>query len=144
MSIEQDIIPGKILYINVCFPHELRPSDKYFVLVGFNSENRALLLKINTDNRFTETNKNLRERQFRIKSSTYAFLKYDSYLDCGTLWYMIDRNEIIGQLTSDPNRLIGEITDAHKNEVLRLVNISKSISGLHKSIINQSLRAGRI
>ena len=85
---EANITPGKILNLNICFPHQDTPEDKYLVVVG--NDNVPLLLKINSENRFTQRNRRLRERQFRIRVEHYpSFLDYDSYLDCGTVWYIL-------------------------------------------------------
>src|SRR5574341_1528169 len=88
---EAHLAPGNILYLNVMFPHESRPNDKYFVVVGsdfvLGFDRYPLLLKINSAKITSEKSKDMHEGQFRLKSSQYVFLQYDSYLDCGTVWY---------------------------------------------------------
>ncbi len=132
------IVPGKILYLKVCFPHENAPHNKYFVVVGLNRN--PLLLKINSKNEFSQRNKNLRENQFRLKSSVYDFLKYDSYLDCGTVWHFLSQNEIMEQLVGEPKRIVGNMIKDHENEIVRLTEKSRSISNINKRIIAKAFR----
>jgi hypothetical protein len=137
MSIEENIAPGKILYLNVCMPYNEVDRDKYFVVVGGEP---PLLLKINTSGKQTELGKRFKEYQFKIKESIYKFLRRDSYLDCGTVWKsLLTRDEIIEQLTKDPSRVKGELLADHKNEVVRLTNKSRSISPQHKRTIAEEL-----
>jgi hypothetical protein len=134
---EAHIAPGKILYLNVMFPHESIANDKYFVVVGFHD--RPLLLKINSENRMSQNNKRMREHQFRLESSQYAFLQYDSYLDCGRVWYMLSLEEIVSQLIQEPEkRIIGQISKEHENEVVRLVNRSGSVGPIHRRCVTQA------
>jgi len=123
---------GKILYLSTVFPDQLSPQNKYFVVVGF--DKRPLLLKINTSSKFAKT-------QFVIKRTTYTFLDYDSYLDCGRVWYILSYEEVLGQLMANPKKcIIGEISKDHANEIVRLTNLSKSVTPNHKRIIAESLR----
>ncbi len=131
------LILGKILYLRVAFPHELKSTNKYFIIVGF--DENPLLIKINSANKITQMNTNLRECQFMIKASQYIFLKYDSYIDCGTVWYFLSNEELFEQISADSKRIICDVSNDHKNEIVRLTKISKSISPLHKRIIAQSL-----
>ena len=62
---EENIVPGKIIYLHVAFPHEDKYRDKYFVVVGIGES--PLLLKINTSDQQTEMGKKFNEFQFKIK-----------------------------------------------------------------------------
>jgi hypothetical protein len=131
MGIDENIVPGNILYLNVSFPHEVEYHDKYLVVVGI--DDNPLLLKINS--------KNLKPEGFCLKKSTYSFLEYDSYLDCGTIWYMlITMEEVVKQLGTDQTRIKGKLTGDHKNEVIRRVALSKLISPRHKRIVVDALK----
>ncbi len=134
MSIEEYIVPGKILYLNVCFPHETEYHDKYFVVVGI--DKHPLLLKINS--------KNLKPHEFCIKQTQYPqFLIKDSYLDCGSVWYtLITMDEIIRQLNANPSkRIVGDLLEDHKNEITRRMSQPKSsISPRHKRIVFENLK----
>lgn len=130
--------PGKILRLTICLPHDSKPKEKYFVIVGF--EKTPLLLKINSKNGFALGNPHLREYQFKIKKSIYPFLQYDSYLDCGTIWYVLTKEEILSQIRTDITRIVGEMSKDHCNEIIRLTNLSKSISNIHKRAIVAGLK----
>jgi hypothetical protein len=110
---ESNIVPGKILYIKFLFPHQDEPQDKYFIVVGINQ--RPLLLKINSENRFSQRNRDLREQQFRLKSSVYDFLDRNSYLDCGKVWCVLSQDEINAQLLEKPSRVRGILSNDHCN-----------------------------
>lgn len=138
MGIEENIAPGKILYLNVCLPHDDNYKDKHFVVV---CDEPVLLLKINTSGEQTRLGRRFREFHFKIKKSIYTALKYDSYLDCGTVWYgIISRDEIIEQLINDGSRIEGELIPDHRNELVRLTEKSNSISPKHKKIIAEKCR----
>lgn len=138
MGIEENIVPGKILYLSVSFPHESNSHNKFFAVVG--SGKFPLLLKINTVKSESEITTRFRERQFKLRVTDYPFLEYDSYLDCGTVWSnLISLDEIIKQLQANPNRIKGEIKEPHKNEIIRLTGQSKSIETRLKRKITAEL-----
>lgn len=138
MGIEENIAPGKILYLNVSMPHDYGYGNKYFVVV---CSDPILFLKINTSGKQTEIGKKMKEFQFTIKKSIYGFLQHDSFLDCGTVWYgIISMDEILEQLANDPSRACGELIPGHRNELIRLTEKSRSITTKHKKIIAEKCR----
>jgi len=139
MGIEENIIPGKILYLSVCFPHESEPHDKFLVVVG--TGDSPLLLKINTSDKRPKIAQKMKESHFRIKKSVYKFLKHDSYLDCGNVWStLITTEDIVKQLTKNPKRIKGDVAEDHKNEIVRRTSLSRSIEPRHKRIIAEELK----
>lgn len=126
--------------MNVCFPHEEVPHNKYMIVVAVG--NYPLLLKINTSEQQSEIARKMKEHLFKIKKSTYdLFLEHDSYVDCGTVWWtLLKTEEIVNQLKADPSRIKGDVSADHKNEIIRLVEKSKSIEPRHKRIIAEGLR----
>ena len=138
MSIEEIIVSGKILYLNVLMPHDTQYRDKYFVVVCVEP---LTLLKINTPKQQTETGLKCRKEEFKIKQSIYTFLYYNSCLDCGTLWYnLISKDEAVNQITSDEGRAKGTLLPDHKNEALRISDKSRSISPRNKRLIRECLK----
>ncbi|MGD0611542.1 MAG: hypothetical protein ABSB41_08490 [Anaerolineales bacterium] len=129
-----NIGPGKILYLFTALPPRLIPSDKYFVVVGF--DEYPLLLKVNSKEK-------LIPNHLVLKKSIYSsFLKYDSFLDCDRVWYILSYEEIVGQLISDPQkRIIGEILKDHARIIVSKVNSSRSIALRHKEIITNAFKA---
>ena len=143
MGVEENIVAGKILYLNVCLPHQFEPHNKYFVVVG--TGKFPLLLKINTSNELSKIAQQKHESHFKLKKSVYTFLEYDSFLDCGSLWStLITTEEVISQITKDPCRIKLDITQDHKNEVIRKTEKSKSIERRHKRIIAEALRNKKV
>ena len=139
MDIEEKITPGKILYLRASLPPDWEPREKYWVVVG--AGNYPLLLKINTSNQLPKIAQKMKESQFRLKKEIYTFLKYDSYLDCGTVWYtLITTEDIRKQLADDPDRFKGDVIEDHKNEIIRRTGLSKSIEPRHKRVITEALR----
>jgi hypothetical protein len=130
--------PGKILYLNCQFPNQAVSQDKYFVFVGM--DRRPLLLKINSDlNLFVKGRDSLNQCQFILKKADYGFLKYDSYLDCTRVLYLLTLEEIESQLIDDLQRLVSEIISPHKIEIVKMVNAAKTVSPYHKKIISSAL-----
>ncbi len=139
MGIEENIVPGKILYLNVCFPHEDMPHNKYMIVAG--TGNYPAFLKINSLRQQSQIAKKHKEMQFMIRTSDYLFLNHDSFLDCGTVWTnLLSIQEVVTQLTSDPSRIKGDILECHKNEIVRLTNKSRSIENRYKKIISDNFR----
>lgn len=137
---EAALAPGNILYLSISFPHEITANDKYLVVAGHDN-NQPLLLKINSSDVLPENRRRLQERQFRIRPEKgYPFLRDTSYLDCGTVWYILSRAEIISQLFADYRRMVGQVLPAHENEIVRLTELSKSISRYHKHLIAQAFQ----
>ena len=130
-----NIVHGKILYLFVAMPPQLIPLDKYFVVVGL--DEYPLLLKVNTKEK-------LIRNHLVLKQSIYSnFLKYNSYLDCDRVWYILSYEEIVGQLMSDPQkRIMGEILKDHARIIVSKVNSSRSIAQRHKEIIIKAFKAG--
>ena len=130
MGVEENIVPGKILYLSVSFPHEETYHNKYMLVVGIDVN--PLLLKINS--------KNLKPNELPLKKTTYPFLDVDSYLDCVTAWgLLITMGEVIKQLEHDRTRIKGELTAAHRIEVSRRVETLKTIAPRHRRIIIDAL-----
>jgi len=138
MDIEDNINPGTIVYLeNVEFPHQNQGVTKYLVVITSNL--KLLFLKINSSSSQTEFGAKKREFQFKLKKEIYRFLDHDSYLDCGTVWYgIIDKQEMLKQITEDPSRVKGELIPDHRNEVIRLSQKSRSISTIRKGIIREN------
>ena len=140
MSIEEDIVPGKILYLSVCFPHQERSEKKYLVLVGFDNKNRALLLKINSRIPYLIGGHGYTENGFRIKQTQYRFLDHESFLRCENVWYnILTYDEIKNQLLIQDGSVVGELIPDHRSLVVTKTANSKSISPKHKQIIRDSL-----
>jgi hypothetical protein len=134
MGFDDNIKPGTILVLNVQMPSDDNYNNKIFVIV---CDEPLLLIKVNTSKQQTDIGKRFKEFQFKLKTSVYS-LTYDSYLDCGTVWYgLLTRYELIKQIKT--TLIIGELIKDHKNEVVRLTNLSRSISPYHKRLIKQKL-----
>jgi hypothetical protein len=135
----QDLIcPGNIIYINYQFPHQISPIRKYFVIAGIYKDN-PLLLKINSKIKLSPKT-GLKVPQFSLKADGYySFLQNDSFLCCNEVWYNLSVDEITNQLIQDQSSFIGKIKDPHKNEILKQIDKTKSISNIHKKIIRDSL-----
>ena len=139
MGIEENIVPGKILYLYVSFPHEDSYHDKYFVLVD--SAKYPLLLKLNTSDEITKIAKRKKESHFQFKKSVYPGLDHERFVDCGTPWTMlISMEEIIQQVRNDPKkRIIGDVTVDHKREIVVRTSKSKSFSVRQRQIVRDCL-----
>jgi hypothetical protein len=130
------VIPGEILCLYVQLPG-CDPENKYMVVVGFD-RNRPLLLKIDSEKTYSQLNKKFREHQFSVKQAQYPGLEYDSYLDCGRVWWIITVDEVVEQIRAEPGRIKGHILKVHENEIVKLTKISLSVVREHKNIIAAS------
>ena len=107
MGIEDDIVPGTILYFSVSFPHKSAYHDKYMVVVA--SGEQPLLLKINTS-RTQPKSQRMRKSISSSRNPSTRFFNMDSFLDCGTVWLnIVTLDEVIAQHHKDPTRLKGAV-----------------------------------
>lgn len=136
MSVYTHIDSGSIVILRVCMPTDNKFTNKRFIVVG---GNKFLLIKINTEKNQTSIGKKMREFQFKIQQKSYPnALDYDSYVDCGTVWILLSEQEALTQINADNWRLTGEqLSDDHKNEILRLAEKSKSISNIQRQTIKE-------
>ncbi len=134
-QVESLIVPGAMLYIEVEFPPDYARESKHMVVVGFDPY--PLLLKIGTLQRTSSSGKIYRT-QFTLKKEQYDFLSYDSYLNCGRVWKLITKDEIIEQVLADNSRIKGTLSADHKNEVCRQLDKAKDVARNHRRIIKDT------
>jgi hypothetical protein len=139
MGTDDNIVPGKILLLWIGFPPDYRPKDKYCILV--NRDEYPLLLKISTSGKILEIAKRKKESKFLFKKSVYPGLDHDRFVDCGKIWSnLITLEEIINQVRNEPRRrIIGDVTEDHKREIIMRTEKSESISRIHKQVIRTCL-----
>lgn len=139
MNIAEIIVPGRIYYFSIGLLPTDDPVNKFMIIVSKDT-NPFLLVKINSQNRVFGQNHRLSEHSFKIRKVDYPFLSYDSFVDCGNVWInRLTISEIIAQVESSPKRYVGDLKSDHRNEVIRLTKQSKSVSNIHKRIVEESL-----
>lgn len=124
-QIENSLVPGGVFYLSCGFTNP--PKEKYVVLVHLDDE--PLIFVVNSKiHQFIVSRPDLNRCQVKLNADDYPFLSHDSYLDCSNPITEMTRNEIVGQVRSDLDRIIGVLNDITLAEVIEVVNSARTIS----------------
>ena len=137
-SLEELIVPGRVLRLFCSFTNP--PKEKYVVIVATNPFGLGLLINSSATS-LQESKKHLSDELIPIgKENGYAFLTnpQPSILDC-TYAADLDLNETVAQLTQDPSRALGLITDATRTQIIEIVKESMTLEGGIAKIIVKNL-----
>ena len=130
------LTPGRILYLWCDFT--VPPKFKYVVLVGIEPDPIGFVINSRIS-AFISKRPALCACQVMLRRTDYSFLRHDSYLDCSAVIDALDREEILRQLTAAPSNIVGELTEATKAEILRVISTAPTISEAHRAVIRQAL-----
>ena len=129
---------GQILKVDIDFADDTR--TKYVVLAA--RSDPALVLIINTDipKRYQIRERECLDCQLLLKASQYECLDYDSWLDCSNL-VEVEESRIAYQILAIPDRdIVGRLSKATANEVLKRVRKSRRISDWDKELLVAALK----
>jgi hypothetical protein len=133
--INRNLKPGQILYLSCDFTTP--PKEKYLILVCADT---ALMFIVNSRiHPYIQNRPALRRSQICLRSTDYDFLPHDSYADCSKVIDELDLTQISAQVNNDLARIKGEITDATKEEIIRVVDNASTIAEDHKRAILSAL-----
>lgn len=139
-SFEELIVPSRVLRLFCSFTNP--PKEKFVVIVATNPCHIGLLINSNPTD-LQKSKKHLRDELVEMsKSDGYDFLANPapSVLDC-TFAADFDLDEIVAQLTQDPARVHGLITDATRSRIVAVVKESMTLEGGIAKIILKNLGA---
>jgi len=137
-SLEELIVPGRVLRLFCSFTDP--PKEKFVVIVATNPFCLVFLINSNPT-KLQESKRHLLDELIRVsKADGYDFLtnSQPSVLDC-TYAADFDLDEIVAQLTQDPARLLGLITEATRNRIIEIVKESMTLEGGIAKIILKNL-----
>jgi len=134
-----DITPGTIFraFISTTSP----PKSKYFILVA---RDPLCCFFINSEiNEFKARRPYLRQQQIRLHQKDYAFLDYDSWLDCsGIMEEFVDYDSLVSYFSAGhaSSAIVGELTKADKKKVYDIVSDSRTLALQPIEAIKQEIR----
>lgn len=135
-SAARQLIPGRILYIYCDFTDP--PKNKYLVVACV--EPKLLVFVINSDiPPFARSNPDLLACQLELCASDNSFLHHNSYINCGEVEYSLDKDEIMQQISTDMDRVKGELAVAIKKDIVRIVQTARTISRKYAEWISNAL-----
>ena len=134
---ERNLTPGRILYLWCEFTTP--PKDKYLVLACRGAPPLLFLISSRI-HPFIASRPDLLNCQVELRASEYDFLSHDSFVDCSKVVYSFDEQAIKNQLLSDLRKIKGEINQTTKNEIVKAVRNSRTISLYRKQLIIDSLQ----
>jgi hypothetical protein len=138
-AVDQRLVPGAVLYLEVTFPEDGRVKDKYLVMVA-SVDPDVLVFVVNTEvNQFVAARPELNRCQLTIDQAGHTFLDYDSFLACHKT-LAIPRAQVAGDLLRDMSRYKGQITDDLRQQILGVIQTQpKMISKAHRDAITAAL-----
>lgn len=126
------LTPGRVLYLTCDFT---KPPKEKFIVVATPDE-PPLLLVVNSSVRpFVSSRPYLAVCQVTLEASDHAFLARDSFLDCSEVIDSMSNEDLLGQLSSDPARVKGEVSASARTRIVEAVRQARTISPLHKGRI---------
>ena len=135
--LERTLHPGRIVYLFCDFTAP--PKNKYLLLAHVGSP--PLLFIINSSiPAFVREKHWLSSCQVKLAATDYECLSHDSHLDCSEVITAFDGQAMRNQLLADVRRLKESISADTKRQVLRAVTGAYTISGVHKSMVLNSLQ----
>jgi len=140
-SLEELIVPGRILRLFCSFT--VPPKEKFVAIVATDPFHLGFLIN-SSATELQESKKHLSDELIEIdKSDGYDFLTNPepSVLDC-TYAADLDLDEMVAQMTQDPARVHGLITDSTRHRILEVLKNSINLEGGIAKIILKNLQQG--
>lgn len=137
-SLEELIVPGRVLRLFCSFTNP--PKEKFVVIVATNPCCLGFLINSRAT-RLQKSKTHLSDELISISARDgYTFLTnpQPSVLDC-TLAADFDFDELVAQLTQDPTRVLGFITDATRKHIIEVVRESMTLEGGIAKIVVKNL-----
>lgn len=133
MVIDDSLQPGRLLYIYIKFNYSTNKSRKRVIYLGIDGDNDPLFLKICSEKPIKD--------YYLINQSNYPkALRYDSYIDCGQVYTkVITESELSRAINYDNHSICECLNDNDKKQILKWTQNSKTISEIHKRIIEKAL-----
>lgn len=137
-SLEELVVPGRILRLFCSFTNP--PKEKFVVVVATHPFCLGFLINSNPT-ALQKSKKHLSDELISVSAQDgYAFLTnpQPSVLDC-TFAADLDFDETVAQLTQDPSRSLGLITDATRDQIVAIIGESMTLEGGIAKIIVKNL-----
>lgn len=134
--IDRSLRSGRVLYL-FC-DDTTPPKEKYLVLVT--DIHAPLLFLINSKiGPFILSRPHLLKCQVQINAAQNPYLDHDSFIDCSRVIEWFDEADIRRQVLDDTGRLSGELDPLTRQQVIRAVQQSDTISAHYQSLIVDAL-----
>jgi fructose-1,6-bisphosphatase len=137
-QIEQCLVPGAVLYLEVVFPEVTK--DKFLVLVASPDENYFNFIVNSETNSYIESRAHLNVCQVGIDAASHDFLRYDSKIACHEV-LPISKQEIVASLMIDFDRYKGRISVEVKDEIVAAVKHAVTLNKVQQREIIGALDA---
>lgn len=133
---EQSLQVGKVLRLFCEFTTPRK--DKYLALVHL--ADYPLFLVINSRiPRLAQSNAAMLKCQVPISAADHGFLDHDSYVNCAQVVSDFTLRGIKAQLLSSPGRVVGELSDSTRQQIVCAVRDADTITPHYQNLIIASL-----
>ncbi|WP_426320473.1 hypothetical protein [Pseudoduganella sp. R-43] len=140
-QIEQCLVPGAVLYLEVRFPEVTK--NKFLVLVATpnDGDDDCFNFIVNSAvNPYITHRQELSVCQVTMDVANHDFLAYDSHIACNEI-LSISKREIVGALMNDFGRYKGKISVDVKDNILAAVKHAVTLDKIQKREIIAGLEA---
>jgi len=136
-AIDRALQPGSVLYLFCEFTTP--PKHKYLVLL--HRDQRPLFFVINSRvNAYILHRPWLAQSQVLIPAASHSFLDHDSIIDCSNVRADMSLEDMRNQLAPNLTLYRGDLDEAVRREIVRVVDAATTISPLHKQLIRTALQ----
>ncbi|NHZ78026.1 hypothetical protein F2P44_01765 [Massilia sp. CCM 8695] len=133
-QIEQCLVPGAVLSLQVVFPEVTK--NKFLVLVASPDENCLHFVVNSETNPYIKARAHLNVCQVKLDAASHPFLDHDSQVACHEV-LPIPKNDIVAALMNDVSRYRGRISLAAKDDIVAAVKHAVTLSKvLQRGIIS--------
>jgi hypothetical protein len=137
-QIEQFLVPGAVLYLEIQFPEVTK--NKFVVLVGADDPNLLNVIINSETNPYIQGRAHLNVCQVTIDCANHAFLDYDSQIACHQV-LPIPKQEIVDALLNDFSRYKGRVSVDVKDGIAAAVKHAVTLSKIVQTHIVNALEA---
>ena len=134
--VEQRLVPGCVIRIEVKFPEVTKP--KYLVLVA-DDDPEIWTFIINSEiNEYVTARPHLLKCQVKIAAADHAFILHDSHLACDKVLHL-HRADVIRELMANMAGIKGSVADDVRDQICAAVKFAKTLAPAEKERILSSL-----
>jgi hypothetical protein len=135
-SVERQLLPGAVIYLEVAFPQITK--NKFLVFVGEENPDVLTFIVNSQTNPFILNKPHLNICQVTLDAASHPFLKHDSHIACHQV-LRLSRADVIIDLSADLSRIKGTVSKAVREQIVSAVKSAKTLDRYTQNVIIQSL-----
>jgi len=135
-SVRRQLTPWRVIRLFCRFTSP--PKEKLLVIGRIGPDVQVLVVNSELSN-YVLARPDLRRCQVQLDAAGHIFLRADSFLDCGQV-YFVSAGDIERQLVEDLGRIRGEVSVGARPAVLEAIRTSRTLTKQQKGQLLSSLK----